>query len=436
MTANPMKYSKATMAMLFLCIGIVITMLCFYLQDPYLWYDEAGQFFISKGLNHDSLPCAEPGSLYDVIINNSDYNMDPGGFSLILYFWSLVSNNWLYLRLLPVLFYVLFSIFLFLIAKKETNNVYLALFIATLSYVLPVMANRITELRAYSMELCGTMLGVWFLYWCNEKMSYKRILTASILLSLFSTARYGALISCSMIAFCLFVMILKKSRGVERVKKALLLSIPMMLSVCACALMMFHQNGNAGQMSYADYISNNHYLLLHPLSLLLYYLLVRLAFIVKRGGHISLLQVSTILICSVYFILSIFGYYPWEPHRTISAYALLTFCFLIDVLNFLKLKFESALKIGLPLVLLFSMVSYMALFDRLHPAPLKGVMEEFETFMDSPHESGIIITPQKSPTVRYLYEYGIFKQRAIKDDYPNSFIFLSGKKHSEEHNVR
>ena len=47
-----------------------------YFNNPYLWFDEAGQFWISKGLNHDSAPLSECGNVIDVIENNQNYNYE------------------------------------------------------------------------------------------------------------------------------------------------------------------------------------------------------------------------------------------------------------------------------------------------------------------------------------------------------------------------
>ena len=61
--------------------------------DAPLSYDESGQIFISQGLNHWSHPYSQPLGLGQVIKNNSLYNLDPGGFSILLFFWEKVSHN-------------------------------------------------------------------------------------------------------------------------------------------------------------------------------------------------------------------------------------------------------------------------------------------------------------------------------------------------------
>ena len=92
-TNVPMQNNKI---ILFIIIGIYFISLFAISKNlftPYLWYDEAGQFFISKGLNHDSNPMENEKGITYVVQNNSFYNMDPGGFSILLHFWSKISNS-------------------------------------------------------------------------------------------------------------------------------------------------------------------------------------------------------------------------------------------------------------------------------------------------------------------------------------------------------
>jgi hypothetical protein len=57
------------------------------INNSNFWLDESGQIWISLGLNHFSPPFSEPGGFKDVFVNNIKYNMDPGGFTYLLYFW-------------------------------------------------------------------------------------------------------------------------------------------------------------------------------------------------------------------------------------------------------------------------------------------------------------------------------------------------------------
>lgn len=421
-------------ALFVICITIIVSVLGIYLQNPFFWYDEAAQFYISKGLNQYSPPDAPSGSLKDVIVNNSNYNMDSGGFSVFLYFWSLLSNNWLFLRLLPTFFSILYVIFLFLIAKKELKSNYFAIFVAIIPFMLPYMSNRLTELRAYSMEMSGVVIGIWLLSWCKVKFTRSRIFTSSIILALFSTARYGSLISCSLIAVLLFVVLLMNSKKGEAVQKFFLLSIPMVLSVGACALMMNHQNSNASQMDYSGYISNDILLLLHPMSLLLYVVVLSLIVKIRKRKCISDLQIVTTLIGTVYFILSCLGLYPWDLHRTISVYVLLYLWTFVELSKYIqKLNVITARAIPLLLLLLF-FCTYVKLYDKLFSSSTITDMNEYKCFKDTHHNSTIFVSFRHSPILRYQYEYGTFVERRSIDNYPEHFVFQMGRKHSRSNN--
>lgn len=71
------------------------------------WFDESGQFWIAKGLDHGSKPLSPDGNFYQSILANRRMSLDPGGFTLILRNWiSLFGNSASTLHLLP--FYFLF----------------------------------------------------------------------------------------------------------------------------------------------------------------------------------------------------------------------------------------------------------------------------------------------------------------------------------------
>ena len=93
------------MMTLIVCVAVIAVFSYNALRNPWLWFDESGQFWISKGLNHYSEVYAASGGLSDVIENNRHYNLDPGGFSVLLYFWLLINDSsTFFLRLLPYLF--------------------------------------------------------------------------------------------------------------------------------------------------------------------------------------------------------------------------------------------------------------------------------------------------------------------------------------------
>ena len=80
------SFNKVIKVAILSIIILLVTYILFNsLVDYYFWYDESGQFFLAKGLNHDSDPLAQPQGLLSALENNRYYNMDPGGFTILLY---------------------------------------------------------------------------------------------------------------------------------------------------------------------------------------------------------------------------------------------------------------------------------------------------------------------------------------------------------------
>lgn len=428
---NNSVYNKLTIALFYtVCAVIFITVLGKYLPDPYFWYDEAGQFWISQGLNHYSAPLSEAGTLSDVIQNNRDFNMDPGGFSIILYFWSMISTNWFVLRLLPVLFFLLFCYVLYKICYQELNNKYSALFIAILPLILPIFTNRVAELRAYSMELLGTVLSIYLLMRFKGKMTNRNLMILSVVQVFFSTSRYGYII----VAFCISIRViyqLFKDYPINvTVGKTLLYGGPLLLFVMLIFLYMtMYQDMGTDKLSYSPYISSSPVLLLSFFSIL-FYLTILLAWYNKRNKA-SLSEIHIIALCAagLYFILSACGLYPWEPHRTISAFFLLFFVLLLFVIKrLLSYKF---FKLVLLMSLMTIFTCFLTLFHKIHVNDTYKIIDEYIQFENNNSYNKILVQYRLSPVVRYQFEYGVLKEHADKYGYPNNMIFQMGNRHNE-----
>ena len=125
---------KAIRLALFLTLISALLLFIFIgITNKSLTFDEAGQFWVSKGLNHFSPMNVSYGNVKDVWIQNRTWNLDPGGFSVIAYYWLQLSNSIVWIRLLPLLFSILTLIFLrklllLLSMKKETATILVLLF--------------------------------------------------------------------------------------------------------------------------------------------------------------------------------------------------------------------------------------------------------------------------------------------------------------------
>ena len=420
------KVEKLYFLVCFIIIALVLGM---YIPDPYLWYDEAGQFWISQGLNHYSAPLAPHGSLKDVILFNRDYNMDPGGFSVVLYFWQLISTHWLFLRLLPVLFFIGFSFCLYKITLLETKSRFFAIILSTLYYLLPVFTNRVAELRAYPMELFGTALSLFLLMKYKDSLTYRRLLLLLVVQMIFCTSRYGYVI----VAFCVTLRVLyllfRQTKNFVFIRKAAFFCIPLLAVVVVLYLgMMKNQSSEGSVISYTGYISSDMKLLYSPMSLCFYALIAVYVYsCIKKKSNNEVLLMG-MLISGVYYILSIMGYYPWDMHRTISAFFLLSFGLVLCLLKYLNET--KAIKVIALCGLCAMATVFVAFFDRIHQKDTDKLIEEYVQFLDNNEFEKMLVQVHMNPVIRYQYEHGLFKERQLLDHYPEKYVFQIGLPHS------
>ena len=412
-----------------ICTVIVLTVLCIYLPDPYLWYDEAGQFWISQGLNHYSDPYSPVGSICDVLRNNRGYNMDPGGFSVVLYYWQRVSTHWLFLRMLPTLFFICFTYCIYRIISKETGDRYYALLTATLFYILPIFTNRIVELRGYSMELFGTALCLLLLINLKKQQTYRNILILSFVEVVFCTTRYSFVIVAFCISLRVIFLLFKQNPICSFANKIVIYSLPLIL-ICALIYweMMRFQSSEGAVITYAGYISSDIRLLFSPMSIIFYLLLILLLKSYIKFHNVNEVILLSSLVCGVFFFLSIIGLYPWDMHRTISAFFLMTLSIIMFIIEIIK-NSNNIKVVSLCGITVF-FVLFLAFFDRIHKKETDTLIYEFDRFVDENEFKRMFVQVHMTPVIRYQYEYGILKDRCISDKYPSKFIFQIGLPHN------
>src|SRR5579871_5397376 len=120
-----------------------------------VWFDEAVQFWMSRGADPFGAPFTRPGRLIDAVHLNGRDNLDPGGFTLLLHWWLHGGTDPVWLRILPFIFFVLGAATLALIGWQRFRSLPFALFCAVVPVPYPMLLYFATELRAYSMEFAG-----------------------------------------------------------------------------------------------------------------------------------------------------------------------------------------------------------------------------------------------------------------------------------------
>lgn len=126
---------------------------------PYtgMWYDESIQFWISRAVSPFAAPHSHAGDLGDVLALNAGFNLDPGGFSVLLHYWMSVDTGLAWLRLLPYLFFLLGLACLGRLAHAWSGSAVHAVLSVGLVWLFDVLLYHAVEIRAYSMEFAGVM---------------------------------------------------------------------------------------------------------------------------------------------------------------------------------------------------------------------------------------------------------------------------------------
>ncbi len=425
----------------YLYIGIVtvIYAVCLYMLGRNLTfeslnYDEAGQFFMSQGLNHYSEPNSVSGSLWDVVIQNQHYNRDPGGFTIILYFWSMISCNIVWLRLLPFLFFIGAIAFTCMTVYEVTRKKLMAftsglLLMALWGGSLPYC------LRAYAMELCGMAYGLWMIFKLRQPQSIGKLATYSIIFALFLTARYTIIIFGAVYALFGIYNIYSWKPALSKRKYLIYIGIfglPLLLSVLySYFFAMRIQNPDAAAMDYAVYLYTKHW----PFKVVMAGLIFAIATYRWQSTPMRLL---TIICISVNFICMTLGYLkilPWtllDIKGNCFVWLWYTTVFTLSVDLFRKKMSDYSpynyafLCIPIFFIIWTNLSARFLVLYSLRDEDITGIFDNIKTPVQHP----IMVNTEMSPSVRYIFEHGSLKSDS-RFHYPSDFLFLSGDRHSD-----
>lgn len=417
----------------YILVGLVYSVLI-YLSGRYVfsvesfWYDESGQFFIAKGLNHASKPYASPGSLLDVIYSNAHFNQDPGGFSIILYFWTLISNNPVWLRFLPFIFFLAAIVFFCLITKKIIGNNKLAVVSGLFVFAL-IQGQQAFLLRPYSMELCAVLVGIWLVLWMQTKISIKRAFLAGLLMSVCITARYsmvvvGFVLSCAV----LFFILRSKTAFKNKLWIAFAYSLPLLVTVaCIYVFSMSLQNPDAKPLGYIRYIEIWSWIECVPLALNL----VLLCTWKWQNSQTRTLILITLAINVIFLVLGSLKMLPWTIYNNRGQiFVVLTY---LMAFNAIVTLLKAYLKI-LPIIALLAACGTIVYVNRTFGSTsidgcwwndIAGMLRE----VYRRGYTNVYVTSHTNPNIRYLFEEGCLKDSASVMGYPQNFKLFEVQEH-------
>lgn len=177
-----------------LCSLLVLAVCIFafrHLLRTAFWYDKSMQFWMSLGAEAFGPPYGAPGTLRDAIRQNAASNLDPGGFGILLRFWLQLSKGEIWQRLLPLLFFALGIGGAGWIGWTLRPSALFALLCAGVPALYPLLLDYASEVRAYSMELAGVIIGCALMDWLRQRPGISASLGCGLIFGFFLTSRYS-----------------------------------------------------------------------------------------------------------------------------------------------------------------------------------------------------------------------------------------------------
>ena len=437
------KTTLYTLLVVAVWVGILLLLCKGNITNPGLWFDESGQFWIGKGLNHYSLPFSPEGGILRVLGNNAHFNLDPGGFSIIVHYWTMISNNIIFLKTLPFIFFVLSMIIVTLLARIWRPKNLLAYFGGFVLLTSPLIAQYAFEFRPYSMEMLTTIFALYLCYNITNILSNSRYaLFSGVLLSILLTSRYSALFSIVSLCVLIFFTLIFKFFTKKNIINFVYFILPIIvISALIYIFTLRYQNPTGLPPSYVtelmfktssvSSILFNHQVFLTVLPLLIMILMYLLSlfsdYLKKIVEPYRLFIWFALLLNLIFIILSIFGKYPWgiNSRWDISTHAIFTIAWLpviFIITEILYYRDYLILKILRIVAVILFIFHYYNIAKDFKYTSLDSTYLSYVS-NSIPGDSKILINTSASPTIRYLFEYQLKKNEDNMNIYKNITSF-------------
>jgi hypothetical protein len=432
-----------------------------HLPNIGFWYDETVQFWISLGEDAFTAPLHAPGRLVDAIHFNGFDNLDPGGFTILLHWWMRAGTGAIWLRALPLMFFVIGAAGLALIGWRRYRSVYFALACGLVPALFPLLLDFASEVRAYSMEFAGVVIGCALV----DRVALRGardtlLLAAGTIFACFLSARYAyALFTASAACALLVSCHVRRSRGepTTRLADLVAMAVPVaagavLIAVLALwpqykariayqdgALLHYLANTTAASKSLRDLFGMLAYNLLSPVGVpvtiaaiagALGLLHMRKALAensrLDRAGKFiartDLLPFCLICLAALAVSLLTWRWHPWDLSakwslwlQGLSAVAIVQF----SGTALASVPPRRAQSIAPALLAIAALLDIrLATYQRPVWPSLVGELARLESLKPAPET--VAIDVYDYPTVRYLYEYGPASGGTI---YPAAFRF-------------
>lgn len=406
--------------------------------QPDMWYDESGQLFISLGETHYSMPYTKPGGLMDILSANAHYNMDPGGFTLLLRPWAdLFGCGHVALRLLPFLFYVGFCFFVWKTVRRVTNSSIAAWLGMTLTGVVGEFYSNAGNLRPYSMAMCFCAWAIYRLY-STDVTSRRAMFGTGMVLAGAVLTRY------SVYPLVLFVWL---ALAVQCVKAKTMTNVLHMSAPCVpVVLFVFifclgYQFGGKAGTAYSDlFLKNNPALLLCRWSVPVLLSSGHLAYSLKQKKSDELTRLAWLcLFVNLFFIAASFaGVHPWCCFKTSSVYVT-SFVYVACLSASAVRRFSHVLCTNAGISRNAISLCFCAMVLAINARTVVSVWKtdrlmtrqyRFPVSVGDYADGRLFVGHCVMPDVRYAFEYGALADSCAAYGYPKRMYFQRGVAHS------
>jgi hypothetical protein len=222
-----------------LCAAALAALAAFsawHLRRTGFWYDESMQFWMSLGLDGFGAPHTPAGSFRDAIRHNGIANLDPGGFTVVMWLWLKLATGEVWQRILPLLFF-LFGMGCFgWLGWTLRRSVLFAILSSLVPAAYPLLLDYATEVRAYSMEFAGIAVGCILLERARSRPELRPAFIAGAVFALFLGSRYSYGLFAAAAFFALSVVTLTDASVGRRQAMARLGALAAPIAVAAAVI--------------------------------------------------------------------------------------------------------------------------------------------------------------------------------------------------------
>ena len=424
-----------------------------HLARTAFWYDEFMQFWMSLGLDGFGPPHTPPGSFWDVIRNNAVANLDPGGFTIIMWLWLKLATDEIWQRALPFIFFLLGMACFGWVGWTRRRSIPFAIFSSVIPACDPLVLDYATEVRAYSMEFAGIALGCVLL----DKLTLRReilpALFSGVAFALFLGSRYSFGLFAAAASFALAVITFTDT-SIDRPQGAMRLAAfasPIAIAAAvifvAAFLPQYKIRMSPDQSAYLQYFAAStaagkswHYLLAMLARNLLGPYGIALTFSALLGaawltrwrlwsgiGEISLddAMFGLLSLAAIVISASVWRWHPWDMTQkwslwlhALSAVAIVRL--ISAVLEWMAplsaSGFETDARAATVIIVGILALDLRLATYRRGGNDLTPVLAYLE--WAAPVPGSVAVDTHWYPTLRYFYEYGPFASSAL---YPSAF---------------